>query len=268
VSGKRCAPSEWLEFTAELLATPLITLPGDSIAKQLLCTFEGRGCVFSSVRARVPIRTIWPSDFFGPDGSSKWAALSAAPALHPILAYYKATRSTFPVQLADVPKPLCDRWRSNGWEAFCRTRDVQEQVSIPIHRNMGFLVGRPTVYTDSEFRLAQSIQRLLIGLDRQVTCLERRRNLAGNVEAAPASAVRLTPREVSVLSLLTEGITAVAAAHRLGIAERTIHKHLERIYAKLGVSDRVSAVLRAHQLGIVPILFDDPQLQPFDPSSM
>jgi ATP/maltotriose-dependent transcriptional regulator MalT len=31
-----------------------------------------------------------------------------------------------------------------------------------------------------------------------------------------------------------------------------VHKHLERAYSKLGVSDRVSAVLRAQGLGILP----------------
>jgi ATP/maltotriose-dependent transcriptional regulator MalT len=31
-----------------------------------------------------------------------------------------------------------------------------------------------------------------------------------------------------------------------------VHKHLERAYAKLGVTDRVSAVLRAQHLGILP----------------
>ena len=43
-----------------------------------------------------------------------------------------------------------------------------------------------------------------------------------------------------------------AVARRLVVAERTVHKHLERAYAKLGVSDRVSAVLRAQRLGILP----------------
>ena len=54
----------------------------------------------------------------------------------------------------------------------------------------------------------------------------------------------LTARERVVLTLLSEGMTAVAIAHRLGISPRTVHKHLENIYVKLGVSDRLSAVLR------------------------
>jgi DNA-binding NarL/FixJ family response regulator len=64
--------------------------------------------------------------------------------------------------------------------------------------------------------------------------------------------VHLTPRELSVLALVADGLTAAATARRLLVAERTVHKHLERIYAKLCVSDRVSAVLRAQRLGILP----------------
>jgi ATP/maltotriose-dependent transcriptional regulator MalT len=39
---------------------------------------------------------------------------------------------------------------------------------------------------------------------------------------------------------------------RLQIAERTVHKHLEGCYSKLGVADRLSAVLQAQRLRLVP----------------
>ena len=55
-----------------------------------------------------------------------------------------------------------------------------------------------------------------------------------------------------MLVLVADGLTAAAVARRLVVAERTVHKHLERAYAKLGVSDRVTAVLRAQRLGILP----------------
>jgi DNA-binding NarL/FixJ family response regulator len=62
----------------------------------------------------------------------------------------------------------------------------------------------------------------------------------------------LTARERGVVTLLSEGMTAVAIAHRLGISPRTVHKHLENIYAKLGVRDRLSAVLSLHDLTTTP----------------
>ncbi|MFC5952617.1 response regulator transcription factor [Pseudonocardia lutea] len=63
--------------------------------------------------------------------------------------------------------------------------------------------------------------------------------------------VELTPRELAVLGLLAEGMAARAIARRLGITPRTVQKHLERCYTKLGVSDRISAVLRAQRFGLV-----------------
>ncbi len=62
----------------------------------------------------------------------------------------------------------------------------------------------------------------------------------------------LTARERGVVTLLSEGMTAVAIAHRLGISPRTVHKHLENIYAKLGVRDRLSAVLSLHDSTTTP----------------
>ena len=67
-----------------------------------------------------------------------------------------------------------------------------------------------------------------------------------------AEEVRLTPRQLVVLTLLADGLTATAIGHRLLITERTVHKHLERIYAKLGVTDRLGAVMRAQRIGLLP----------------
>jgi DNA-binding CsgD family transcriptional regulator len=52
----------------------------------------------------------------------------------------------------------------------------------------------------------------------------------------------LTPREAEVLCLVARGFTDQQAAHRLGLGVRTVGKHLEHIYAKLGVTDRQAAV--------------------------
>jgi DNA-binding CsgD family transcriptional regulator len=62
---------------------------------------------------------------------------------------------------------------------------------------------------------------------------------------------RLTRRERQVLSLVATGLTADACGRRLGLSPRTVHKYLERAYDKLGVHDRVSAVLRAQDLNLL-----------------
>lgn len=54
----------------------------------------------------------------------------------------------------------------------------------------------------------------------------------------------LTKRQIEVALQLSEGGTNSAIAMRLGIAEGTLRKHLERIYRALGVTDRASAIAR------------------------
>lgn len=53
----------------------------------------------------------------------------------------------------------------------------------------------------------------------------------------------LTTRESAVLALLAQGLPATTIGHRLGIAEGTVRKHLNHVYAKFGVHDRMGAVL-------------------------
>ncbi len=54
----------------------------------------------------------------------------------------------------------------------------------------------------------------------------------------------LSPRQLEVALQLAEGGTNQAIANRLGMAEGTVRKHLERIYRALDVSDRASAIAR------------------------
>lgn len=57
-------------------------------------------------------------------------------------------------------------------------------------------------------------------------------------------AAGLSPRQLEVALHLAEGGTNGAIAKRLGIAEGTLRKHLERIYRALDVNDRASAIAR------------------------
>lgn len=54
--------------------------------------------------------------------------------------------------------------------------------------------------------------------------------------------VGLTPRETEVLQWVAQGKSNEVIATILGTSPRTIHKHLERIYQKLGVENRTAAV--------------------------
>jgi DNA-binding NarL/FixJ family response regulator len=61
----------------------------------------------------------------------------------------------------------------------------------------------------------------------------------------------LSQRELEVLGLVAAGTTNRAAAARLFISEATVKTHLLHIYAKLGVTDRASAVAEAFNRGLL-----------------
>lgn len=63
----------------------------------------------------------------------------------------------------------------------------------------------------------------------------------------------LTERELEVLSVAAEGLTARQIAERLGVRERTVTTHLARIYRKLGVRSRLAAIRVAAASGLVTV---------------
>jgi DNA-binding CsgD family transcriptional regulator len=70
----------------------------------------------------------------------------------------------------------------------------------------------------------------------------------GKARAALSSAFDLTPREADVLALLVQGKNNAMIARMLFIAPGTVRKHLERVYAKLGVANRTEAAGRAFEV--------------------
>jgi DNA-binding NarL/FixJ family response regulator len=62
-------------------------------------------------------------------------------------------------------------------------------------------------------------------------------------ENSPSNA--LTPRQLEVLVLLTDGMTNRHIARALGITEKTVKNHMQAIFARLNVSDRTQAAVYA-----------------------
>lgn len=84
--------------------------------------------------------------------------------------------------------------------------------------------------------------------DRTATWLFDQLGLA---RAAPERGFGLTARELLVLRLLRDGHSARGIARRLATSPRTVEKHLEHIYRKIHVNDRLNAVRVAQEVGVL-----------------
>jgi DNA-binding NarL/FixJ family response regulator len=104
------------------------------------------------------------------------------------------------------------------------------------------LVSAVRVVAVGEALLAPSITKRLIG-----EFARRPRPAAG----APPAFGALTAREREVLELMARGLSNAEIAASLVIGEQTVKTHVGNVLAKLGLRDRVHAVILAYETGLV-----------------
>ena len=104
------------------------------------------------------------------------------------------------------------------------------------------------------YLLKDTLSDDLIRVVRDVHSGKRPRRADVEARLAERSAhPTLTPREVGVMELVTQGLRNKEIAASLGISEGTVQVHVKSIFAKLGVNDRTAAVNIALRRGIVHI---------------
>lgn len=251
----------WLDLVADLVAQPLTAWPAEQVVELLAGTFGAPAGSYYRQEGDGPIeQRPWPADIPGVDRAEieRWT-IERASRDHPLLRWYLASGDPRAMQVADVPTTVASTALQDQWRAVCDEYldGLSSQMALPLcfdpTANRTFLVGREDTFTAEEMALGRRLQRLLTGLDRQIACYARWSERMGPCALEAAEAGGLTPRESSVLALLAAGYTARAIARRLEVGERTVQKHLQRIYRKLGAGDRLVAVQRAQLIGLLPV---------------
>jgi DNA-binding NarL/FixJ family response regulator len=172
------------------------------------------------------------------------------------------------VVLMDVRMPRCDGIeatgrikelppREDGTEprvVILTTFDLDEYVFAAFRAGAsGFLLK-----DSPRERILEAVHSAAAG-DGLVSPSVTRRLIAHFASDAPASGARhrpaaladLTPRESEVLELIGRGLSNTELAAHLVVSEKTVKTHVGRILMKLGLRDRVQAVILAYEAGIV-----------------
>jgi DNA-binding NarL/FixJ family response regulator len=104
------------------------------------------------------------------------------------------------------------------------------------------LIGGIRLVAAGEALLAPSVTRRLIAEFARTAPADRE---------SPIALDELTPRELEVLKLIARGLSNAEIADELVVSNTTVKTHVARILLKLGVRDRVQAVVAAYESGLV-----------------
>jgi DNA-binding CsgD family transcriptional regulator len=176
---------------------------------------------------------------------------------HPVArSYLHNPRDLAPRRVTDICSQLA--WRGTRAFALLSPYHGPFELTLGISSSgvsgSAWIVNRGTSdFNDNERDLAAQIQPVLVALDRLY------RFQAAATSASPMLAAqgkhdvmpRLTSRELDILALVAAGLKADAIGRLRRISPRTVRKHLENLYAKLGEHDRLTAVARARHLGLL-----------------
>jgi DNA-binding CsgD family transcriptional regulator len=244
--------SYWLDVAVDLLESPRSDFPLDVLQPALLQSFDSEICGWNWRDAGGE----FGMDVVGHARRELWAALAQETSenltSHPMVQWYLKAQDSRPQSFDRVPEAFCDPRERARVSEVLRSCSMARQLAIPCEVRGGafrmFVLGRGgDDYSDDELRVARRVQRVVSVVHLQSTTIS---GLTCNTSAPDGP--RLTGRELAVLALLARGHGAQQIARRLSLSPRTVEKHIEHLYRKLEVRDRVSAVLIAMRLGLVP----------------
>lgn len=174
---------------------------------------------------------------------------------HPLVRYHARERGPHAHRISDSV-PFAEFTRTALYDEYYRSIGIQHALALPVHVSDGWLVSfvfnrGGSDFSDRELALLDQVRGCVARLFRRTRLLERARqawamqDASGPAAPALARVAGLSEREHEVLRWVAAGKTDRDIAAILAISHRTVHKHLQSVYAKLGVETRTAAVMRA-----------------------
>jgi DNA-binding CsgD family transcriptional regulator len=171
---------------------------------------------------------------------------------HPLVRYHGIDCGRLTWRISDSMSR--SEFRHSGLYAdYYRRVGLDHAIAVPLFMDGRTLVSlvlnrRVMDFSERDRERLELLRPHLAFLYRQ-SCVARDETAAVAAPLVPAVPVPeppgLTPREREVLQWLAHGKTDGEIGALLSISPRTVHKHLEHIYVKLGVETRTAAVMRA-----------------------
>jgi len=165
--------------------------------------------------------------------------------VHPLVRYHSDTVGGGTRRISDLLAQH-DFRESGLYNEYYKRIGIDHAMAVPLVVDRGLLVSFVLNRSKSDF---SERERMFLDLVREPLSSLYRHLLARGRGPAGFDALPVTPREREVLTWLAAGKTDKEIGEILGMSPRTVQKHLQHIYEKLGVETRTAAVMRAMEFG-------------------
>ncbi len=246
--------ADWMSDVLEWLRDPITAMPTDLILQRLPSIFDINLCSWNwrEDRTTFGMITTSPEIFLEELQTLEVWKTGDFFDCHALITWFELTRNTAPQTMARVPSHVVPRKRRILLERPLSRMGLAHQLSV-MYRGNGFtyqtfvMARSDRDFSDDDLLVAGYVQRSLVTLDRQARVLQHDRG------RRPSAVVDLdlTGRELAVLILIADGHSTRTAARQLRCSPRTVEKHLEHSFRKLGVRDRLNAIRVARLAGVV-----------------